>query len=403
MTTPSTGSISFTQIVNEFGSLKTNSNQTGTDLGAYRVKETVGEMDNLPLDEGIPQDNNQISFQDFRGKRLNVIVHYDGTQERPDTARSKYDGDTSVTVIGGGRSRPANSSGTDVTIHVSGTVHGSESHSNLDCSLKTGDNWNSGTILNINVGGEGKIFGAGGDGGKGGRSENEEGDGLDGEDGSSALGVAYNITELRVQSGGIISAGGGGGGGGGGARGEGGESDERVGGAGGGGGVGIPHGIGGLGGTTPADALFEAEAYGNVEYQPENGGNGSETDGGNGGHGGANNEQDDDDFSNNQKSSAQSGGGGGGGAPTSEETGEGGGDYTSYGPGSGRTAAQDGSTSKGGDGGQADAEGGEQIEGSGGEGGENGFAIITKSGVVISDTVGNSRIKGATLPNTNFT
>ena len=205
MALQSSGPISFLDLIVEFG----NPGGGSHDLGAYRVSQTVGEMDNLPLDEGIPQGNSQISFQDFYGKRLNIIVHYTGTQERPGGARAKYNGnnasDVPVIVIGGGRpNRPANSSGRDVTIHVSGTLHGSESHSQLDCTLKTGGGWNSGTILNIDVGEEGKIFGAGGDGGKGGRPESEEGDGLDGEDGSSALGLAYNITELRVQTGGII-------------------------------------------------------------------------------------------------------------------------------------------------------------------------------------------------------
>ena len=47
--------ISFSDIENEFGQ------NNGRDLGEYRVSQTVGEMDNLPLDDGIPQSGT-ISF-----------------------------------------------------------------------------------------------------------------------------------------------------------------------------------------------------------------------------------------------------------------------------------------------------------------------------------------------------
>ncbi len=430
MALPETGnSISFAQIEQEFG-------QNGTrSLGDYRITQTVGEMNNLPLDEGIPQSvavgTSSISFGDFHSKRLNIVINYSGDQGRPPSGKTIYNDNgqgsegIDVTVIGGFiAERPASSSGKKVTLHVSGRVHGSGSNARNKCSLRTGGGWETGTILNLNVGSEGTIIGAGGSGGKGGRPEIEEGAGFDGEDGSSALGVAYSLTELRVQTGGRIVAGGGGGGGGGGARGEGfPESDERVGGAGGGGGHGYPGGTGGLGGTNSGDRngsdLLSEEAaeraYANVEYQPQNGGNGSETNGGNGGRGGANNEGNDDNFSEEDQGSAQSGGGGGGGsAESSAECGSGGGDYTGYSEeaeeslvqigqgGSVDNPAQNGSTEKGGNGGQADAEGSNQIRGSGGTGGNNGYAIITKSGVVISNTVGPNRIKGDILPNTDF-
>ena len=48
MALPSTGSLSFSQIEQEFGENAKNS------LGEYRIKQTVGGMSNLPLDKDIP-------------------------------------------------------------------------------------------------------------------------------------------------------------------------------------------------------------------------------------------------------------------------------------------------------------------------------------------------------------
>ena len=42
------GKLKFSEIENEFGR---NSKRS---LGEYRIKQTVGEMENLPLDENIP-------------------------------------------------------------------------------------------------------------------------------------------------------------------------------------------------------------------------------------------------------------------------------------------------------------------------------------------------------------
>lgn len=77
MPTPSSGnSISFLDIVNEFGL------PTGKNLGAYRISQNVGTLTNLPLDEGIPQSvsigSSSIRFSDFYNKRLNVVVDYTG-------------------------------------------------------------------------------------------------------------------------------------------------------------------------------------------------------------------------------------------------------------------------------------------------------------------------------------
>ena len=80
-------------------------------------------------------------------------------------------------------------------------------------TLRTGGAWESGTQLRVDVGSEGRIFGAGGKGGLGGQVNT---DGKPGKDGTSALGMAFS-GDVHVHPGGKIIGGGGGGGGGGGA------------------------------------------------------------------------------------------------------------------------------------------------------------------------------------------
>ena len=66
MALQASGQISFSDISNEFGN--------AGSLGAYRVSQTIGELSNLPLDNGIPQSGT-ISFSDFYSKRLNIVVN----------------------------------------------------------------------------------------------------------------------------------------------------------------------------------------------------------------------------------------------------------------------------------------------------------------------------------------
>ena len=76
MTLPSGGnsvSISASQIRDEFG--PTTESGEKVSIGEYRVKQTFGELSNLPLDEGLPTESGNtdtISFQDFKGKKLNI-------------------------------------------------------------------------------------------------------------------------------------------------------------------------------------------------------------------------------------------------------------------------------------------------------------------------------------------
>ena len=254
------GQISFSQIQSEFGL------PPGRNLGAYRVSETYGAMSNLPIDTGVPQSG-QIKFSDFYSKQLNVVVnYYDGSNERRVLARNRYNngpGNGRVSVIGGYRGKPSNSSGTRVILHVNKRL-GSEYDGSrgMKCALRTGY-WEGGTNLDVYIGSNGACIGAAGAGGQGG---NRNRGSSNGKRGSSGLGVQYPIDLWNY---GFLAGGGGGGGGG---RGEARDRESREreyrrcgwwceerarrrrwdrrrkGGGGGGGGQGFPGGSGGDGG-----------------------------------------------------------------------------------------------------------------------------------------------------------
>lgn len=279
MALQNSGTIKFSEIEVEFGK------NPGRTLGTYRVSETYGALTNRPLDAGIPQSG-QIAFSDFYNKRLNTIVDFYSNSAQRVVARNRYINNTSkVKVVGGFRDRPTNSSGTKVFIHVNKTVSSEKADNRLICALRTGE-WNSNTTLSVDVGGSGKILGAGGDGGKGADNENEKGE--EGKAGNSALGVSYSGTTVNVFSGGIIRAGGGGGGGGGGAYDTDKWDDELGSGGGGGGGAGTPAGDGGKGGESwEADGSKGSSGTATSGGAGGNGGNaGGEAIGGKGGDGG---------------------------------------------------------------------------------------------------------------------
>jgi len=376
MVLPTSGnSIKFSEIETEFGQ------NTDRDLGEYRISQTVGGLTNQPLDAGVPQSGT-IKFSDFHSKRLNVIIDYHSgeTENRPTVAKTRYDaaaGTATHTVLTGGwyKERPTNSGGTKTRIHVNKTIGSStggtsESH----CAVRTGTGWNSGTVLTVEVGSSGALYGAGGDGGNGGTGSGANGGA--GEEGNSGLGIQYDGT--TVINNGIISGGYGGGGGGGYRKVE---REENFGGpvaaangGGGGGGQGLPGGSGGSGSS--------------------GGSAGSASNGGNGGNGGGD-ETREDTF-------AWGGGGGGGGS--NGEGGEGGCVTHSVGGTTqtdcGGNNGEDGTSSKGGDG--ADGKHGGSIEsennvtGEGGLGGGLGAAIRRTSGITVNITDNVSGINGAT-------
>ena len=244
MTTPS-GQISAQDIKNEFGEVN------GTvPLGSYRVSQSKGQL-TLAIGDGVPTSG-AISYDNMRNKKLNIVVDYysGGTVTRQDqgdayfNARTKYNNNDGVHVIGGLKSKPSNTSGHRVRIHVNKELGGKKGDQNV-CALRTGS-FNSGTSLIVDVGSSGKILGAGGNGGEGG---NELNNGQAGQAGASALGIEHNGTTINVSSGGLIRCGFGGGGGGGSGRQQDKGEDRRAGGGGGGGGQGFPGGSGGHGGT----------------------------------------------------------------------------------------------------------------------------------------------------------
>ena len=370
MAIKSSGKLSFgSDIEREFGR---NSKRS---LGEYRIKQTVGKMVNLPLDENIPtrstptgpgitptpDNNTTIRFSDFYGKKLNIILDYKKNQhyETPSSIKKYKDkrlsgGDefTGITVVGGFKQLPPPStSGKKVYIHVSAIIGGQRGNRNF-CSLRTGT-WPNDTDLRINIGNGAGLIGAGGEGGQGGGPGS---DGENGGDGTSALGIQYNVTKLVVQSGGFIRAGGGGGGGGGGAK-----SDTN----------GDNGGDGGDGaGASPGTGQLNT---GTGQFTGDSGAGGTTGD-----------------------STGDAGGGGGGGGGCYPGGSVGGGGAGASRSGGSAEDGQDGSTSKGGNGGQGSAGGERQKEGNGGIGGNNGYAIIRENAniSVITGTISGDNVTG---------
>ena len=301
MTTPS-GQISAQDIKNEFG--ETGSGRVA--LGSYRVSQTKGEL-TLAIGDGVPTSGT-ISYDNMRNKRLNIVVDYYADNanlnraangDNTMNAKTRYNTQNErVHVIGGLRSKPSNTSGHRVRIHVNQNIGGKSGHKDI-VALRTG-NWDNGTSLIVDVGGEGAIYGGGGKGGQGGDVDTS---GHAGEDGASALGIDHNGTTVNVASGGLIRCGFGGGGGGGAGRQNDKGSERTVGGGGGGGGQGYPGGAGGSEGN--ADHGQGPGTAGDLTEAGEGGGggnNGNEAFSGGGGEGGG------------QGEAADNGGGGNHGA-----------------------------------------------------------------------------------------
>jgi hypothetical protein len=278
MPTPSSGIIRFTDIANEFGT------PSGKNLGAYRVSQNVGSLSNLPLDIGIPQSG-AIAFSNFYNKRLNVVVNYADISDSSTrlNARSSYNANSNIVVVGGFRGRPSSPENIRVLINVNTRV-GSSKGSITNVAIRTG-NWrnSSGTPLSsvlLELGSSSKIYGAGGNGG------NANGGG--GSNGTSAIGIDYPTTVInrgRIQRGG-------GGGGAGAFR----QYSVRVGkkrsrpsystGGGGGGGAGFPFADGGasIGGAYGFGTNGSSGAGGSYETAGAGGAGGAEA--GSGGSGG---------------------------------------------------------------------------------------------------------------------
>jgi hypothetical protein len=265
MALQASGSISFSQISNEFG------RPPGKNIGAYRLNggQTVGSLANLPLDAGIPRSG-PISFGNFYSKKLNIVVDFhSGVDETRQIARDRYNlpNDAGVKVIGGFKSKPSSGAGSRVITHVNKTIGSAQGNIN-NVALKTGT-WEPNTNLEIQIGPSGKLIGSGGNGGNG-----STGRGGDATSGTSALGVQYSTTIINQ---GLIFGGRGGGGGGGGAtfrrcgknqRGCKGGTTRSITGGGGAGGQGFPGGTGGTGGNSGTSGTTEQNgSFGNGVFR----------------------------------------------------------------------------------------------------------------------------------------
>ena len=266
MALQASGQIKYSEIIAEFGT------PISGGLGEYRISESVGTLNNLPLDSDtcgpnanadIPQTG-QIKFSDFYNARLNHIVDLYSPSvnntSRQDAKQRWSSGN--VHIVGSsktGKTPPPDTVNDKVIIYVNATISSSKG-TQTHCALKTGF-WDSGTNLKIEIGTSGRLYGSGGNGGSGGSANN--GKGGDGQTGSSGLGIQYPCTVNNL---GVIQSGYGGGGGGGGR-----EQLTNTGkksppantgasGGGGGGGAGLPAGAGGVspqnafgGGTNGSD------------------------------------------------------------------------------------------------------------------------------------------------------
>ena len=240
---PPTNPIKYSQIIAEFGT----PNNGG--LGEFRLSggENVGSLKNIPLDVGIPVSG-EIKFRGFYSKRLNQVVdlHSIANNSVRQDAKDRWN-NGNVHVVGStktGKTQPPDTIDDRVIVNVDVSI-GSTNLTQNHCAVKTGT-WDSGTILEIEIGSNGELYGAGGKGGDGGSASGGKGE--DGGVGSSALGIEYACTVNNL---GKIQAGYGGGGGGGGRQQTtgGGKKNPAVSngapGGGGGGGAGFP--VGGRG------------------------------------------------------------------------------------------------------------------------------------------------------------
>ena len=272
MTTPTSGTISATDIINEFGNSNSNG---GMSLGAYRQHKLAnGNLSNYPqtvngisfsaLDTSVPVSG-QIKYSDLRSKKLNFVVDYQSFSQDRQNSISHVDMQVrwqqgNNATVGNFKDAPTDSGswngGKKVFIHVNQTFGSITDNNRNVVALRTGSQWPNNTEMEIQVGSNGRIFGAGG---RGGHGSNGSGEGGDANNGNSALGIQIagasagtgNTCTVRVKSGGIIQCGFEGGGGGGGFYDDPNKSstDPVVSGGGGGGGAGRPIGVGGNAGT----------------------------------------------------------------------------------------------------------------------------------------------------------
>ncbi len=216
MALQSSGPISTTDIANEFGYSLGSTN--GIKIGDYRGQNFTNSNGNtvrIPTSEDVPTSG-PIKFSDFYGGRLTLVVDYfSGPGEnKPQDAYLRFDLQVNKTVVSGFKQiKSDNTAGRRVVILVNKDI-GSDKSRTDSCALRTGTGWNNDTVLQVLVGPNGEILGAGGDGGN--QRTGTSGLGVQFE-GVASTAAPAGATSVVIQSGGRIAGGGGGGGNGGGA------------------------------------------------------------------------------------------------------------------------------------------------------------------------------------------
>ena len=270
MTTPASGTITAQDIIDEFGNSDHNG---GMSLGAYRkhklgngnltdYPQQIGSMTFDRLDNGIATGSDEIRYSQMRNKKLSFVVDYHSFSADRNNSTTHIDAEVrwkqgNTSQVGNFKGTPAAgdwNGGKRVYINYNQTFGGVTNDTQSVVALRTGQFWPDNTEMFIEVGPNGRIFGAGGRGGNGG---NGSGEGGDAGNGNSALGIDITTTSgnkscaINVRNGGYIQCGFEGGGGGGGSYDNPSKSqtDPVISGGGGGGGAGRPVGLGGNAGT----------------------------------------------------------------------------------------------------------------------------------------------------------
>ena len=188
MTLQSSGSITARDIAIELGYTQ----GAETKIGDYRLNggQDFGGV-KLPVSEGVPTSG-EIKFSDFYDARRTLVVDYhSGSPENfPENAKDRFTSRSKV-VVGGFVGNDNDTSGKKVVIVVNKDISSAKGSVN-NCALKTGTGWSSDTVLEVLLGSNGELLGAGGDGGNGGASTS--GSGGTGGAGSSGLGIQHEGT-----------------------------------------------------------------------------------------------------------------------------------------------------------------------------------------------------------------
>ena len=249
----SSGQLTARDIANEFGYSRGSTN--GIRIGDYRGQGFTNPNNTtvrIPTSENVTNDpNGSVRFSDFYGGRLTLVVNYfsQPAEIKPADAYTRFDGQLEKTVVSGFKKVTSdNTAGKRVVILVNEDI-GSDKSRVDSCALRTGTGWNADTVMQVLLGPDGEILGAGGDGGN--QQPGSSGLGIQFE-GVASTAYPQGGTSVVIQNGGRIAGGGGGGGNGGSAYAEentiGNGRQCSAGRGGGGGGAGFPAGVGQPGG-----------------------------------------------------------------------------------------------------------------------------------------------------------